>query len=414
MKARYYIGVALCTLFAIPSFATGPRVLLLRCAIDRDPGDVVATYTGIARVEFLDPAHYYASWVWGNVWTSNGEISRSPYFGLTTPSDPEIDSQVDFYLDPRGSCTTGFIDGQNEDIDPIESQSSQLCWQQYVCRLSVLVDSGGTLTQDGNMTGNYSCSACIELAAFANDGWDFAGFSGAVTSSNPVIQVCMNGRDQTEYVHFVRSAPPLPPSPPPGGPIDCPGGDCGDSFGSWEPLILDLNGDGVNTTGTNDLVWFDLNGDGTPDHITWTNSATMEGFLWVNLTGKNRVDNGSELFGIGTVLPNGSKATDGFQALAIYDELSQGGNGDHVINAQDDVWNKLRVWIDANHNGVCEPGEVFPLHKFGVESISLSAARTSLVDSSGNGHFLRGSYWRRINGVLQPFDIDGVTFQRQP
>jgi hypothetical protein len=182
-------------------------------------------------------------------------------------------------------------------------------------------------------------------------------------------------------------------------------------MGQWEPLVLDLNGDGVNTTGTDDMVWFDLDGDGTKEHLTWTNPSTMEGFLWVNLTGRNRVDNGSELFGIGTVLPDGTKAKDGFQALAMYDDPSQGGNGDGIIDENDAVWNKLRVWIDTNHNGVCEPTEVHPLLKYGVEAISLSATRTTFVDSHGNGHYLRGHYWRHVGGRLEFFSIDGLTFQ---
>jgi len=202
-----------------------------------------------------------------------------------------------------------------------------------------------------------------------------------------------------------------PPPPPPSGPDGCYEIDC--NGGAWnpEPLVLDLNGDGVNTTDLDDMVWFDLDGNGAKDRITWTNGATMEGFLWVNLTGKNRVDDGSELFGIGTVLPNGSKARDGFQALSVYDDSARGGNGDGVIDASDWVWNRLRVWVDANHNGTCEPTEVHPLHKFGVEGISLAAVSTNVVDGSNNGHYLKGRYWRHVGSQLRYFDIDGLTFQ---
>jgi hypothetical protein len=209
------------------------------------------------------------------------------------------------------------------------------------------------------------------------------------------------------------------PPPPPGSqgscntcPVNGPG-TCNDAscMGQWEPLALDLNGDGVNTTGPDRMVWFDLDGDGTKDHITWTNGTTMEGLLWVNLTGKNRVDNGSELFGIGTVLPDGTKARDGFQALAMYDDPARGGNSDGVIDTSDAVWNKLRLWVDKNHNAICEPNEVNPIHKYGVERISLSATRTTFVDAQGNGHYLRSHYWRHVGGQLQVYDIDGLTFQ---
>src|SRR5205807_1690554 len=116
-------------------------------------------------------------------------------------------------------------------------------------------------------------------------------------------------------------------------------------------------------------------------------------------------DDGSELFGIGTTLPDGSKAEDGFQALAMYDDPSYGGNGDGMIDSNDAVWNRLHIWIDANHDGVCSPTETNPIHKYGVEAISLAAARTTIRDSARNGHFLRGHYWRHVNGHLQFFDI---------
>jgi len=199
--------------------------------------------------------------------------------------------------------------------------------------------------------------------------------------------------------------------PPEDGPIDCTGGNCYDSFGSWEPLVLDLNGDGVNTTGTNNMVWFDLDGDGVSEHLTWTDAGTAEGFLWVNLNNKNRVDNGSELFGIGTVLPDGSKAKDGFEALAMYDQPAQGGNSDGIIDAHDAVWNKLRLWVDANHDGTCQPNEVSPIHKYGIEGISLSATRTNTVDIHGNGHYLTSRYWRHEGGRIQYYDIDVLTFR---
>lgn len=126
--------------------------------------------------------------------------------------------------------------------------------------------------------------------------------------------------------------------------------------------------------------------------------------------GENCVDNGRELFGIGTRLPDGNPATNGFQALATYDDPALGGNGDGVINNDDAVWNKLRVWVDANHDGVCEPTEVSPIHAFGIENIPLNAVPTNFVDENGNDHFLRGQYQRHVKGQIQLFAIDAVTF----
>ena len=42
-----------------------------------------------------------------------------------------------------------------------------------------------------------------------------------------------------------------------------------------------------------------------------------------------------------------------------------------------------------------------------------SAIRTNFVDSQGNGHYLRSRFWRHVNGHLQFFAIDGLTFQAE-
>jgi hypothetical protein len=195
------------------------------------------------------------------------------------------------------------------------------------------------------------------------------------------------------------------------GPDGCYEIDC--NGGTWnpDPLVLDLDGNGIETSGLSDMVWFDLDGNGARDQITWTNADTLEGFLWLNLSEKNRVDNGRELFGIGTILPDGTSAGNGFQALATYDAKAQGGNGDGVVDPDDAVWTQLRVWVDSNHNGICEPTETSPLARFGIEGISLNYVRTTTVDGSGNRHSLKARCWRHVRGRLEFFDVDSLTFQ---
>jgi len=187
----------------------------------------------------------------------------------------------------------------------------------------------------------------------------------------------------------------------------CPNGGC-------DPLVLDLNGDGIVTTGPEAPVWFDIDGNGYPEHLTWTSATTVEGFLWVNLSGKNRVEDGSELFGIGTLMPDGTRATDGFQALAIYDQPALGGNGDGVLNSSDAVWSHLRVWIDGNHNGISEPGENLPLHAFHVLSINLTSIRANQRDAAGNVHLRQGRFLREDHGRVISSAIDSIGFAVVP
>ncbi|MCU1245869.1 MAG: hypothetical protein JWN02_1779, partial [Acidobacteria bacterium] len=185
----------------------------------------------------------------------------------------------------------------------------------------------------------------------------------------------------------------------------------GSNGDDYDPLVLDLNGDGIQTTGSASMVWFDIDGSGRKNHITWTNPNTAEAFLWLNLFGKSRVDNGSELFGVGTVLPDGSKAKDGFEALRMYDQPAQGGNGDGVIDSRDAVWNHLHLWVDADHDGICDPGETWPLERWRIVGLSLASEASTTVDAAGNSHFLRSVYWQQLGATRRPFSLESIGFR---
>lgn len=188
---------------------------------------------------------------------------------------------------------------------------------------------------------------------------------------------------------------------------DGPGANC--------PLILDLNGDGIQTTDASRPVYFDLDADGYAEHITWTNPRTREAFLWIDLITNHRVDDGSELFGIGTLLPSGERAPDGFAALAAYDDLGMGGDGDGKITVNDQVWGRLRLWVDANHDGVSQATEVASIHRHGVVEIPLQYVVDRLPDPSGNYHFFRGTYLQRVpSGHPETHALDDVFFRYVP
>jgi Dual-action HEIGH metallo-peptidase len=181
------------------------------------------------------------------------------------------------------------------------------------------------------------------------------------------------------------------------------------------PLILDLNGDGIRTTDVSAPVLFDLNADGVAESITWTDATTEEAFLWIDVVMNGRVDSGAELFGIGTAMPSGGRAANGFVALVVYDHPAHGGNDDGKITLADAIWGRLRLWIDANHNGVSEMTEVGPIHAYGILSLDLAYYYDPEPDPAGNYHFLRGEYSRRRgNREAERLALDDVSFQRVP
>lgn len=160
------------------------------------------------------------------------------------------------------------------------------------------------------------------------------------------------------------------------------------------PLILDLNGDGVHTTGLESPVLF-WTFSGVKTYSGWTNPGTHEAFLWINTELDLSVDE-AELFGSRMPSPEGGLHRNGFQALEKYDTASLGGNGDGRITAADQVWWRLRLWNDRNHDGKADLFEVSlpSMHRI----VALNLARVHHYYSpyaNGNGLMLVGSYVRR-------------------
>jgi len=149
------------------------------------------------------------------------------------------------------------------------------------------------------------------------------------------------------------------------------------------PLVLDLNGDGIQTLSVTQGVNFDLNNDGKLDRAGWV--AGGDALLVRDLNGDGRINDGGELFGEGTVLSDGRKAKDGYEALSPLDS-----NLDGVIDANDAAWSSLKLWVD-NGNGVNDQGELKSLSDLGITALSLNA-QTSAEVNNGNLIGLMGSY----------------------
>lgn len=109
------------------------------------------------------------------------------------------------------------------------------------------------------------------------------------------------------------------------------------------PIILDLDGDGVETVGLNPLSYFDHAGDGFAEQTGW--AGADDGLLVWDRNGDGRINDGKELFGSETILASGTKATNGYAALAELDT-----NADGRIDASDTAFANLKVWEDLARN----------------------------------------------------------------
>ena len=163
------------------------------------------------------------------------------------------------------------------------------------------------------------------------------------------------------------------------------------------PLVLDLNGDGVQTAGMEQGVHFDLNADGQREQTGWTDGK--DGLLVLDRNGNGRIDNGTELFGDATKLNTGETAKDGFAALADLDS-----NGDGVVTAADDQFANLQVWVDSNQDGQTQAGELLGLGAVGVVSLNLNAQQTEVLQN-GNIIGLTSSFTKADGSTHELSDV---------
>ncbi|WP_457282706.1 calcium-binding protein, partial [Polaromonas sp. P5_D5] len=136
-----------------------------------------------------------------------------------------------------------------------------------------------------------------------------------------------------------------------------------------DPLVLDLDGDGLELAGASGATLFDHNADGIKTGTGW--ARPDDGFLVRDLNGNGTIDTGRELFGVDTIKSNSTLATDGFDALRDLD-----ANGDGFITSADAAFSELKIWQDANQDGITQSGELKTLTELNITSIGVNGSST--------------------------------------
>ncbi len=162
------------------------------------------------------------------------------------------------------------------------------------------------------------------------------------------------------------------------------------------PLVLSPNKNAVLTTSILNGVYFDLDNNG---HKEWT-AWTLQGILCFDIDEDGIISHGGELFGNHTILKNGQKAANGFEALKEKDS-----NHDAKIDENDELYHKLLIWFDRNQDGISQPDEIMTLIEAAIKSIDLNYINSNDVDSNGNSHKQQGSYTLTDGSIANISDV---------
>jgi hypothetical protein len=153
-----------------------------------------------------------------------------------------------------------------------------------------------------------------------------SGESGKIQASIEIVRM------EASVTTGAALAAGLPGGNQPGGagqiPGQAPAPGGGGGIQQVDPLVFDLDGNGVNLSSVENGVYFDMDADGARDKTAWVSGG--DALLALDRNGNGRIDDGSELFGE----QNG--ATDGFAELARFDQ-----DGSGSIDAKDNIFNSL-------------------------------------------------------------------------
>jgi hypothetical protein len=174
------------------------------------------------------------------------------------------------------------------------------------------------------------------------------------------------------------------------------------SFLNIDPVVLDLNGDGVKLISYGDSnVSFDVDNDGKVERTGWVDGN--DAILVHDKNGDGTINDITETISEYYQLDNlfdgdinaswtadaeGKYSNDGLDALSKLDS-----NQDGIFNNQDAMWDDLRIWQDADEDGVTDENELISLDDAGIQEFDLSNIQT--IDrerNEGNVILSRSTY----------------------
>ena len=159
--------------------------------------------------------------------------------------------------------------------------------------------------------------------------------------------------------------------------------------GMLSTIVLDLDGDGLEARRrTKTDARFDMNGDGARDDTGWVSGG--DGLLVIDRDGDGVITHASEL----SFLSEKADAKSAWDGLAVLDSTKDG-----KIDASDARFGELKVWKDANANGVTDEGELKSLADIGITEIALARSAVDASVKPGRNLPLSTAVFTWDNGV---------------
>lgn len=176
----------------------------------------------------------------------------------------------------------------------------------------------------------------------------------------------------------------------------------GGLVGEWDPLIIDLSGDGFDLTSVAvSAVQFDLDENGFRETVGWIGNGTA--LIIRDLDNDGIVDGAHELIG--------NRDKDAFSVMAELDT-----NEDGYLDINDAAFSQFRVWQDLNGNGVSDAGELQALADLGIERLATTGtpsgalvngntiAFTGMATGSGGSAFQTGAAYFATNAISSEWE----------
>lgn len=177
--------------------------------------------------------------------------------------------------------------------------------------------------------------------------------------------------------------------------------------GECSPVAIHLGRGTFRFTGLGDGVAFDIDADGVLETTSWTDSAHGTGLLVLDYNENGLIDSGFELFGsVSPQIVGANGETDGYRAMAMLDTIH--GNDDGWLTPEDPQWSRLKLWLDDNHDGISQFGELHELTAVGLTGIEVDPVNSNWSDRHGNVLPMRSK--AVLNGQVRPI-VGDVLFR---